>query len=91
MADAKLLSVTVQTPKGVEFSGSATAVTSKNKKGKFDVLPFHANFISIIEENVTVHQVDKREVALKLQKGVMKVQEDTVHVLIGIETAIPTT
>ena len=89
MANTKLLTVTVQTPKGVEFSGSAAAITSKNKKGKFDVLPYHANFISVIEETVVVHQADKREVSLKLEKGVMKVQEDTVHILIGIETALP--
>ena len=88
MANDKLLNVVVHTPKRVEFSGKAVAVTSKNKKGKFDVLPFHANFISVIEELLIVHQPDKREVSLKLQKGVMKVQEDTVHILIGIETAI---
>lgn len=45
------LKVKVQTPKEVLFEGKALAVSSKNNEGKFDILPQHANFITLIEKN----------------------------------------
>lgn len=81
-----LLTVVVKSPKRTEFSGSANAVTSYNLKGKFDVLPFHANFISVIEKMVIIHQKDKPDVTIGVDKGIMKVTRDTVTVLIGVQT-----
>ena len=83
---AKLLSVTIKRPERVEFLGKATAVTSLNMRGQFDVLPYHANFITLIKEKVTIHLENKEPVSYTLQSGIIKVANDTVTVLIGIET-----
>ncbi len=80
------LTVTIKRPERVEFLGKATAVTSLNMRGQFDVLPFHANFITLIQEKITIHQENKEPVTYKLQSGIIKVEEDNVTVLIGIET-----
>ena len=84
MDNNKLLSVTVKGPIKQEFQGEAISVTSLNKVGKFDVLPFHANFITLIREYVIIEQQDKKKITFPLQSGIMKVFEDKVNILIGV-------
>ncbi len=80
----KLLSVTVKGPKKEEFNGKAYSVTSLNKMGKFDVLPFHANFITVIKEYVIIQKEDKKQLTFPLESGIIKVYGDNVNILIGI-------
>jgi F0F1-type ATP synthase epsilon subunit len=80
----KLLTVSVKGPKNELFTGTALSVTSINKKGKFDVLPYHTNFISLIRDYVIIREQNKKEITLPLQTGVMRVFEDKVNILIGI-------
>ncbi len=46
---AQVMDVEVMTPKQTLFKGKALAVSSKDLTGKFDILPMHANFIAIVE------------------------------------------
>lgn len=80
----KLLTVSVKGPKNELFTGTALSVTSINKKGKFDVLPYHANFISLIRDYVIIREQNKKEITLPLETGVMRVFEDKVNILVGI-------
>lgn len=86
LTKTKILSVNIKRPDRVEFTGHAKAVTSINMRGKFDVLPFHSNFISLIKDSITVHFEDKDPMSFSLQSGIIKVTENSVTVLIGIET-----
>ncbi len=81
-----LLTVVVKSPTRTEFSGQAKSVTSYNKKGKFDVLAYHANFISIIEQMVIIRHPDKEDIKIAVERGVMKITKDTVTVLIGVHS-----
>ena len=81
-----LLTVVVKSPTRTEFSGQAKSVTSYNKKGKFDVHAYHANFISIIEQMVIIRPPDKEEIKIAVERGVMKITKDTVTVLIGVHS-----
>jgi len=83
---SQVLTVTVKSPGKTVFSGPAQAVTSTNEKGTFDILPFHTNFISLIKDTVIIHQENQKEMKITLQTGIIKVYEDTVHILIGIGT-----
>lgn len=56
-----LLSVKVLTPRDVLFEGKANAVSSKNSSGVFDILPEHANFITIIEKQPIIVLTEKNE------------------------------
>lgn len=80
----QLLTVIVKSPTRTEYSGTAHAVTSYNMRGKFDILAFHSNFISIIEQMVIIHQDNKQDVQIGLEKGIMKVSKNVVTVLIGV-------
>lgn len=69
------------------YSGQAWAVSSINKLGKFDILPQHANFISQIFDNLTIHLVEdnnKRELNYQFKRGVIEVSEDKVKIFLGI-------
>lgn len=85
--ETKLLSVTIKDPKSTTFAGVALAVSSRNSSGKFDILPYHSNFISLIKEAVTIHLENKKQITIPLKNGIIKVRGDTVKILIGIETA----
>lgn len=43
------LTVEINNPEKQLWSGQAVSVSSVNSAGPFDILPFHANFITIIE------------------------------------------
>ena len=42
--------IRISNPHEVVWEGTATALSSENSQGKFDVLSQHANFITIIKE-----------------------------------------
>lgn len=54
------LQVTITSPKKELFTGEAKSVSSTNSVGNFDILPEHANFITLI---------DKKPIIIKSPKG----------------------
>lgn len=66
------------------FQGEASAISSLNDKGPFDVLGQHANFISLIKRAVIVHLPNKQEKRIELESGVLKVKNNIVEVYVGI-------
>ena len=41
--------VKIQTPEGVVWEGDVQALSSRNSMGSFDILPDHANIITLVE------------------------------------------
>lgn len=80
------LTVNVRDADKVLYDGEAKAVSSFNKQGPFDILPYHAHFISIIQKKITVHLDNNSEQSFVIETGVMRVESDTVDVFLGIET-----
>lgn len=78
------LAVTIKSPEKTEFNGTAKAITSFNKTGKFDILPYHANFISIIKDSIVLYLEDDKQVTILLKRGIVKAHKDQIHILIGI-------
>ena len=56
-----LLNVRIVTPKAIVHEGQAMSVSSINSKGNFDILPRHANIITIIEHSPIIVRTDKKE------------------------------
>ncbi len=46
-----LLKVRIITPKKLVYQAEVYSLSSTNSAGKFDILPEHANFITIIQNN----------------------------------------
>jgi F0F1-type ATP synthase epsilon subunit len=78
------LSVIVKSRKEVLFEGSAYSITSYNERGFFDILPTHANFVTLIKDFVVIDKDLPSERDIKLDKGIMTVQMDKVQVYVGI-------
>lgn len=57
------LYVRIASPKEVIFEGEATSVSSINSSGKFDILPYHANFLTLIENKPIYIRKPNHEVA----------------------------
>ena len=59
MAD-NLLKVRLSSPEKVIWEGQAKSVSSVNSEGPFDILPLHANFITIVDNKpIQIQTVDK--------------------------------
>lgn len=58
----------------VMLDDQVSAVTSVNGKGRFDVLPNHANFISLIERYVIIHRPNKPDETMKITGGLIQVE-----------------
>ncbi|KKR80572.1 MAG: hypothetical protein UU73_C0007G0027 [Candidatus Daviesbacteria bacterium GW2011_GWA1_41_61] len=57
-----LLKVKIIAPKEELFSGEALSLSSINSAGKFDILPMHANFVTLVENTpIIIRKTDKSE------------------------------
>ena len=67
------------------WEGEATAVTGRNIAGPFDVLPQHANFISIISKKLVIKTADKKNREFNVESGILQVRENKVMVYLGVK------
>jgi len=79
--------VEIKNSEAIIFNGDAKSLSSVNEKGSFDILPFHANFFSIIKEKITIigHDDKKTEISVK-DNGILRVMENKISIFLGIET-----
>lgn len=84
--DPAKLKVHISDPENVHFEGEAVAFSAINQVGPFDVLPTHENFISMVKDKVVVHISKGEKKEIPIQSGVVKVRENQVFVLLGVET-----
>lgn len=75
------LKVRIISPKGVIFASKAFSVSSKNNQGRFDILPFHANFITFVENSpLTVHKADGNSETFNLNFAIIHNVENMVNI-----------
>lgn len=55
-----VLNVKIMSPTQTIFEGQAFSVSSKNSTGAFDILPFHANFITMVQKTPILLRVKKQ-------------------------------
>jgi len=79
-----LLSVLIHSRNKTYYDGFAQSVTSYNAKGIFDVLPEHANFISLIYKKIVVIDDQGSERGFDIDNGVLKVYQDKVDIYLEI-------
>jgi F0F1-type ATP synthase epsilon subunit len=60
------------------------SLTSVNEKGNFDILPLHSNFISLVEQKVTLTRLDGSKEEVVVSNGILRVIENRVEIYIGV-------
>jgi len=66
------------------FEGKVKVISSYNDKGKFDILPQHANFISLISQFIIYTTLDDKENNIAITNGIIKVNENKVRIFLGV-------
>lgn len=66
------------------YEGTAIAISSINEKGPFDVLPTHANFITLVNKKLTIHETADKKREFEIDSGILKVINNKVTVFLGI-------
>lgn len=70
--------------KEVFFEGEAKAIASKNQLGKFSVLPQHANFVTLLFDELVIFGKKGEKKVFSFQRGVMEVRENKVTIFLGL-------
>lgn len=86
MDNSPNLTVVMRNKEKVLYSGQAQAVTSVNDKGVFDVLPQHANFISLIKEKVIIHPTLKENKEIQIENGIVRIYKDKVYIYVNFKS-----
>src|SRR5258706_14371568 len=88
MSDKTLIKVIVRDTEHVVFEGDVDRISSFNEVGRFDIYQMHANFISIVNQEITIYKNHEKVKELKVEQAVMKVKKDIVHMFMGIEVLV---
>jgi F0F1-type ATP synthase epsilon subunit len=86
MSNHKQIKVVIRDTENIIFNGEVDRISSFNEVGRFDVYPMHANFISIINQEISLYNKNEKIKEIKIEQAVMKVKQDLVHIFLGIET-----
>ena len=78
------LACIIKSRKETLYEGKATAVASNNDAGRFDVLPQHANFISMIKDYIVVYKEASEPLTIEITRGVMRVYENNLHIYLTV-------
>lgn len=62
------------------FEGEVEAVSSKNMQGPFDILPEHANFITVTEEPIVLRVGDQKPKAFKFPIAIIYAHQNKVDI-----------
>ena len=81
----KSLQVSISSADELIWEGEAQSVSSENQEGKFDILPGHANFITMIAGKPITIRIDARdEEKYTYKNAVIYALEDRVKIYVNI-------
>lgn len=66
------------------FEGKAKSISSENKMGKFDILPRHTNFITLIFKNLTIITDKNKKITYQFERGVLEISKNKVNIFLGL-------
>ncbi len=72
--------VIINSPNELIWKGTANSISSKNSDGPFDILPEHANFITIIQNEPITAISEGKEHSFKYESAVLSVYNGAVTI-----------
>jgi F0F1-type ATP synthase epsilon subunit len=82
-SDSKL-KVGARAPFRIYYEGEAKSVSALNAVGKFDILPGHADFFSVMNPGEVIIETDKEPVVFNISNGIITVRQDEVLLFVNI-------
>ena len=76
--------LTVRNRVRVLFEQDVQSVTSTNDTGIFDILPEHANFISLITSPLIIRKLDGQKYEIPFTKGLLRVKDNAVFCYVDL-------
>lgn len=74
-----VLHVNARAPFKLYYDGPALSVSAVNAVGKFDILPGHADFFSMLLAGEVYIETEKEPVIFTISTGIVTVRSDQVH------------
>ena len=78
------LSVIARAPFHVYYEGPADSVSAANRVGKFDILPDHADFFSVLTPCEVYIETDKDPVLFDINNGIITVRDNEVLLFVNM-------
>lgn len=80
------LHVRIISPQQLVLDTEATSVSSKNPQGNFDILPQHANFITLIDNSpIIIRVVGQKPLVFKFPLAIILTRENKVNIYTYIQ------
>lgn len=83
-SDSTNLKVIARAPFELYYEGQAKLVSGENRVGKFDILPGHADFFSVMTPGEVIIETDKDPVSINITNGIIGVRDDNVLLFLNI-------
>lgn len=84
MIENHILNIIIRKRDEIVFQGLVKSISSINDKGNFDILPMHANFVSVIRDRINVVEENGESINISIIRGIIKVMENQVEIYLGI-------
>jgi F0F1-type ATP synthase epsilon subunit len=84
----KLLAVQVMNPNKILWKGEAKSISSKNNYGPFDLLPEHANFVTLVKKEPIIIRGTEEEKTFSFDSAVIYIHKNEVLIFAQIESKI---
>ena len=78
------LNVTARAPFHIYYEGAAKVVSAVNKVGKFDILPGHADFFSVLSPGDIIVETDADPVSFRITNGIITVRDNEVMLFVNM-------
>ncbi len=80
------LHVRIISPQELILDSYAQSVSSKNEQGSFDILPQHANFITLVENSeIVVKVANQKPLVFKYPLAIIITRENKVNIYTHIQ------
>jgi F0F1-type ATP synthase epsilon subunit len=83
--DTSVFNLIILSREGIVFQNTVSSISSYNSSGYFDVLAQHANFISLIQKEIIVRNVEGIENKIPISNALIKVIQNNVKIYLGID------
>ena len=77
------IQLVIRSREGKVFEGAVTSLSAENESGPFDILPSHANFITIIREGLQLRKENASDPEIiTFNNAVLQVKDNSVMVFV---------